>query len=67
MKEKHPYFQMPVKRLHAWSLFNIWVRIYLFLKNYVTSEVVVSHNVLYYQQLSNAPYQVSFEVYNCFE
>jgi hypothetical protein len=27
---------------------------YLFLKNYVTSEGVVPHNVLYYQQLSNA-------------
>ena len=33
---------------------------YLFLKNYVTSEGVVSHNVLCYQQLSNARYQVSF-------
>ena len=32
----------------------------VFLKNYVTSEGVVSHNVLYYQQLSNASYQVSF-------
>ena len=30
------------------------VRIYLFLKIYDTSEGAVSHNVLYYQQLSNA-------------
>ena len=30
---------------------NILVRIYFFLKNYVTSEKAVHHNVLYYQQL----------------
>ena len=38
----------------------ILVRSYIFLKNYVTSEVAVSHNVFYYQQLSIACYQVSF-------
>ena len=38
----------------------VLVKIYLFLKNYVTSEGVVSHNVLYYHQLSNARYPVSF-------
>ena len=38
----------------------ISVRNYLFLKNYATSEGAVSHNVLYYQQLSNGRYQVSF-------
>ena len=32
----------------------IWVRNYLFLNNYVTSEGAVSYNVLYYQQLSIA-------------
>ena len=31
----------------------------LFLNNYVTLEGAVSHNVLYYQQLSDARYQVS--------
>ena len=30
-----------------------------FLKNYVTSEVAISHNVLHYQQLPTACYQVS--------
>ena len=35
-------------------------RIYFFLKNYVTPEGAVSHNVVYYQQLSIARYQVSF-------
>ena len=40
----------------------ILVRIYLFLKIYATSEGAASHNVLYYQQLSNARYQVSFYV-----
>ena len=44
------------KRLLAGSL----LLFYLFLKNYVTSEGVVSHNVLYYQQVANARYQVSF-------
>ena len=34
---------------------------YLFLKNYVTSEGASSHIVLYYQQLSIAHYQVSFD------
>ena len=42
----------------SWSLFFIWVRNYLFLKNYVTSEGAVSHNVLCYQQLSIAWYQI---------
>ena len=40
--------------------FNICVRNYLFLKNYITSEGAVAHNVLCYQQLSIAIYQVSF-------
>ena len=33
---------------------------YFFLENYVTSEGAVSHNVLYYQQLSFTCKQVSF-------
>ena len=41
-------------------LANILARNHFFLKNYVTSEGVVSHKVLYQQQLSNARYQVSF-------
>ena len=40
---------------------------YFFLENYVTSEGAVSHNVLYYQQLSIAHYQVSFYAYDCFD
>ena len=40
---------------------------YFFLENYVTSEGAVSHNVLYYQQLSIACYQVSFYANNYFE
>ena len=39
---------------------NILVDIYFFLENYVTLVGAVSHNVLYYQQLSIACYQVSF-------
>ena len=38
------------------------VRNYLFLKNYVILEGAVSHNVLYYQQLSIVHNQVSFFV-----
>ena len=34
--------------------FKYFVENYFFLENYVTSEGAVSHNVLYYQQLSIA-------------
>ena len=37
-------------------ILSFWVRNYLFLKIYVTSEGAVSHNVLYYQYLSVACY-----------
>ena len=40
--------------------FDFWTRIYLFLKNYDTSEGAVSHSVFYYQHLSIACYQISF-------
>ena len=43
---------------------NILVRNYIFLKNYVTLEGAVSHNVLYYQQLSIVRYQVIFHANN---
>ena len=49
------------------SYSKILVENYVFLKNYVTSEGAVSHNVLYYQQLSIACYQVRFYAYNYFE
>ena len=54
---------MPEKGLRPEKSFSdsiIWLRNYLFLKKYVTSEGVVSHNVLGYQQLSVAHNQVSF-------
>ena len=38
-----------------------------FPENYVTSEGAVSHNVVYYQQLSITRYQVSFYAKNYFE
>ena len=44
-----------------------WVENYFFLKNYFTSEGAISHNVLYYQQLSIACYQQSFYANNYFE
>ena len=37
---------------------NNLVESYFFLENYVTSEGTFDHNVLYYQQLSIACYQV---------
>ena len=40
---------------------------YFFLKKYVTSEGAVSHNVLYYQQLSITHYQLRFYANNYFE
>ena len=56
------------KRLQL-EYFIIWEGNYLFLKNYVTSERALSHNVLYYmyQQLSIACYQVSFYGKKSFE
>ena len=45
---------------------NILVENYFFLENYVSSEGAVSHNVLYYQQLSFASYQLSFYANNYF-
>ena len=47
--------------------FIIWVRNYLSLKTYVTSDGADSHIVLNYQQLSIARYQVSFFANNYFE
>ena len=40
---------------------------YFFLENYVTSEGAVSYNVLYYQQLSIARYQVRLYANNYFK
>ena len=40
---------------------------YFFVLNYVSSEGGVSHNVLYFQQLSIACYRVKFYAYNYFE
>ena len=47
--------------------FYVWVWNCLFLKHYTTSEGAVSQNVLYYQQLSIARYQVGFYANNYFE
>ena len=63
MTEKHPrctFLKMHNKKLTA-EVFYYWVRIIpLSQKLYDTSEGVVSRNVLFYQQLSIALYQVSF-------
>ena len=48
------------------SKLNLW-KITYFLKNYVTSEEAVYHNVLYYQPLPITRYQVSFYANNYFE
>ena len=63
-------FQMSRNRDLSWVLefnSNILVGNYFFLKNYVTSEGAVFHNVLYYKQLPIACYQVSFDDNNYFE
>ena len=57
---------MPNKRLQLKS-FIIWMRNDLFLLKQLTSKEAISHNVLYYQQLSIARYQVSFYANNYFE
>ena len=51
MREKTPLFD---EFVCVQKSFIILVRNYLFLKIYVISEGAASHNVLYYQQLSNA-------------
>ena len=63
-------FQMPEFEISAEvsNAIQIYlVKNYFFLKNYVTSEGAGSHNVLYYQQLSIARYQVSFDANKYFE
>ena len=45
---------------------NSW-KITSFLKNYVTSEGAISHNVLYYQQLPITRYKVRFYANNYLE
>ena len=52
-------FQIPKKVLKC---FSVWMRNYLFLKNYVTSEGAFSPNVLYYKHISIARYQVNFYI-----
>ena len=50
-------------QIFSWSLLLFeWAD--LFLKTYVTPEGTVSYNVLYYQQLSIARYQVCFYANN---
>ena len=44
-----------------------FVENYFFLKNYVTSEGAVSHNVFYYQPLPITHYQVRFFADNYFD
>ena len=58
---------MPLQKASGLKSFTICVRNYLFLKNSVTSEGAISHNVFYYQELSTAPYQESFCAKNYFE
>ena len=65
------FVQMLISRPQVWGLefnSNILLRIYFFLKIYVTSsEGTISHNVLCYQQLSIFRYQVSFYAHDYFE
>ena len=65
MREKPPLwdefvcFQIGIRDFWLEVFYYFSAKLPLFQK-YVTSERAVSHNVLYYQQLSNACYQVSF-------
>ena len=54
-------------KFKIWGLEIKFVENYFFLENYDTSEEAVSHNVLYYQQLSITRNQVSFYAKNYFE
>ena len=56
MLDECVHFQIGTKDFWLELCYHYLMRIYLFLKNYITSELVVSHTVSYYQQLSNARY-----------
>ena len=60
-------FQMQFKIKGFSRVFHYLSEKFTLLKNYVTSEGAVSHNVLYYQQLSIAHSQVSFYAKNNLE
>ena len=60
-------FQMHNKKASGLMYCIFRGRNYLFHKNCVNSEGAVSHNVLYYQQLSIVRYQVGFYANNYFE
>ena len=66
MEKKIPLLHICTKGFRP-EVFNYLSDKYLFLKNFVTSEGAILHNVLYYQQLSIARSQVSFYVKNYFE
>ena len=69
MEKKHPCHTLVCVLADAWfgDLKIKFVENNFFLENYVSLEEAVSHNVLHYQQLSIACYQVSFYAYNYFE
>ena len=48
----------------TWGLETKFVENYFFLENYVTSEVAVSDNILYYQPLPITSHQVRFYAKN---
>ena len=60
-REPHPRSRIQFKYfLFSWEN-------YFFLKHYITPEGAVSHNILYYEQLSIACYQVNLYANNYFE
>ena len=54
-------------KIYFWGLEIKFMDNYFFLENCVTLEEAVSHNLLYYQMLSIACYQVTFYAINYFE
>ena len=56
-----------ILKIKFWGFEIKFVENYFFLENYVTSEGAVFHNILNYQQLSIACYQVMFYAHNYFE
>ena len=66
MKEKNTLVTRDLKISFLRSQNQI-VEDYFFLKNFITSEGVVSDNVIFYQPLPITRYQVRFYAYNYFE
>ena len=70
MKEENTLVTRSCVRLDGWFRGGLKIKFvenYFFLENYVTSQVAVSHNVLYHQTLPITRHQERFNANHYFE